>query len=207
MKRIALALWVSLTVFDLAVAQPQISGPLSGTLGPGAYLVVGDCSVNGGQTLTLRPGTTFLFAGHYSLRILAYGTLCAVGTDADSIVFTHQNPDTSCDWSGIRFLYGSYAASVISYCRIEYARYHLQAEGSGGGLSVQGPGMTISQCLISNNEATNGGGIWCNVAPVTISDCIFLDNSAVNGGGLHLQWNANATVSNCVFAGNTATGT
>lgn len=208
MKISVLPFLVCLGLTSLALAQPQISGPLSGNMGPGDYLVVGDCSVNGGQTLTLMPGTRFLFTGHYTLRILSNGTLHAVGTEEDSIVFTHQNPDTSCDWSGIRFLYGANAASILSYCRVEYGRYHIYPENSGGGLYIQGAAITVSRCTFANNRNDYGGAMYINVSPMTISDCVFMDNVATqNGGALYLQWNSNATVNNCVFANNASAGT
>ena len=61
-------------------AQPQLSGPLSGTVGPGDFQVVGDCSVDSGQTLTIMPGTAFYFTGHYWLKVNAGGELHADGT-------------------------------------------------------------------------------------------------------------------------------
>ncbi|MBM3324898.1 MAG: hypothetical protein FJY66_04450, partial [Calditrichaeota bacterium] len=88
----------------LAMAQlglAQLSGPLSGTLGPGTFHVVDTISVEAGDSLTLLPGTTFTFDGPFPFRI--YGTLLAEGTETDSIIFTTDtsaNPDR---WRGLRF--------------------------------------------------------------------------------------------------------
>ncbi len=194
------------TIWGIA-ALAQLSGPLSGTLGPGSYTVLGNCWVNTGNTLTIQPGTTLIFTGHYSLTINSYGTLYAVGTVQDSIVFTRQNPDTSCDWSGIRFQYGSSSSSTLSFCLLEYARYNISPNHNGGALYIQGPGITITHCTIANNYATGGGGIYINVAPVTISDCIFINNSSGNGGGLYIKWSSGVSVSDCIFARNSSTNT
>jgi len=207
MKKIALLLVVCLGLCPLALAQPQISGPLSGTMGPGTYLVVGNCTVNGGQILILLPGTTFLFAGHYDLVVNTYGRLHAIGTAEDFIVFTRQNPDTACDWGGIRFPYGSYA-DTLSYCRFEYATYHPTPNVNGGALFIQTAGMKVTHCTFANNAAQDGGGIYVNTSSGTISDCAFINNSASqNGGGLNLMWSSNITVSNCLFLNNASHGT
>ncbi len=201
-----LAMW--LIIPSAGVAQPQISGSLSGTLGPGSYTVVGDCWVEGTETLTIQPGTTFLFAGHYSIVVNAYGTLQAVGTAQDSIVFTHQESGTSYDWGGIRFAYGASSSSILSYCVLEYARYHPTPNVNGGALYLQSSGLTITHCTIANNSAQSGGGIYINTSSVTISDCVFANNYASqNGGGLQLKWSSNISVNNCVFVNNSSHGT
>ena len=195
-------------ISSAGVAQPQISGSLSGTLGPGSYVVVGDCWVDAANTLTIQPGTTFLFAGHYSFVINAYGTLLAVGTELDSIVFTHQYPGTSYDWGGFRFAYGASSSSIFSYCVLEYAKYHPIPNVNGGALYIQSSGITITHCTIANNSAQGGGGIYINTSSVTISDCVFANNSASqNGGGLQLKWSSNISVNNCVFFNNSSHGT
>ncbi|MHC4498879.1 MAG: right-handed parallel beta-helix repeat-containing protein [Planctomycetota bacterium] len=207
MKKLIISFSLCLCVVSLVFAQPQISGPLSGTMGPGTYIVVGNCSVSAANTLTLEPGTTFLFAGHYNITINSYGTLHAVGTRQDSIVFTRQYPDTSCEWSGIRFEYGASANSILSYCRLEYAKHNVSPNHNGGALYIQGAAITISHCTIANNYATGGGGIYVNVSAITVSDCVFMNNSSGNGGGLYIKWSSGVTVNNCIFARNSSTNT
>jgi hypothetical protein len=186
----------------------QLSGPLSGTLGPGSYTVAGDCWVEGGDILTIQPGTTLLFAGNYNIVVNAYGELQAVGTELDSIVFTRQDPYPSCDWGGIRFAYGASSSSIFSYCVLEYARYHPTPNVNGGALYLQSSGITITHCTIANNSAQSGGGIYINTSSVTISNCVFANNYASqNGGGLQLKWSSNISVNNCVFVNNSSHGT
>lgn len=189
----------------LTSAQPTISGSLSGTLGPGTYIVVGNCTVNAGNTLTVQPGTTFLFSGHYSWKI--YGTLNAVGTEQDSIQFIRQYTTTACEWSGVRFMTGSSASSVLSYAYLEGARYHVWPDYNGGAIYVEYVGVTISHCYLKNNYASSGGGMYVENAPVQVSGCIFLNNSAGNGGGIYINNSTGALVSNSIFAKNSSTST
>ncbi len=82
-------IWTILLMLALAQASfGQLSGALSGTLGPGAYHVVGIIHVDFGDSLRVMPGTTFVFDGPYPFRI--YGTLLAEGTESNSIVLQPQ---------------------------------------------------------------------------------------------------------------------
>jgi hypothetical protein len=66
MKSISLLLLLFLFA-SLTLA--QLSGPLGGTLGPGTYHVIGNISVESGDSLRLVPGTTFTFDGPYNFKI------------------------------------------------------------------------------------------------------------------------------------------
>ena len=92
-----------------AFAQEQISGPQSGILGPGTYLVVGDIQVERTATLEIVPGTEFLHNGNWTWEIS--GQLNAAGVEGDSILFVRQNPIDNHRWGGIRFLAGASNAS------------------------------------------------------------------------------------------------
>jgi len=188
-----------------AVAQPTLQGALSGTLGPGTYNVVGNCTVNAGAVLTIQPGTRLQFTGHFSLKV--YGTLMAVGTAQDSIEFVRQYPNTTCEWGGIRFQSGASATSTVSYCLIEGARFQVYPDYNGGGLYTQNVGFTLSHSKIANCYSSSGGGIYVHAAPVTISDCIFLSNEAGNGGGIYLYNCNGAQVRNTILAKNSSTST
>ncbi|MBU1652244.1 hypothetical protein KKA00_08490, partial [bacterium] len=102
-----------------AAAQTYINGDLSGTLGPGEYIVVGDCYVQLSESLTIEPGTTLFFSDYFTLYV--YGQLLAEGTVQDSIRFTRYYPTEDCYHGGIRFMPGDSVQNRISYCHIEYA--------------------------------------------------------------------------------------
>lgn len=201
---LAILLSVALCNF-VAIAQPSINGSLSGTLGPGTYIVNGNCTVDAGNSLTIEPGTTFLFSGHFYLKV--YGTLTAVGTEQDNIVFKRQNPNTTCEWSGIRFMSGSSSRSIVSYAHLEYAKYQVWPDYNGGAFYIEQDGVTITNCWINDNYASSGGGIYVNAATPNISDCVFFGNTAGNGGGLYLYNSSGVVVENCIFAKNKSTST
>jgi hypothetical protein len=192
----------------MALAQPTIQGSLSGSLGPGAYIVAGNCTVDAGATLTVAPGTTFLFAGHYNLKVT--GTLNAVGTAADSILFVRQFQTAACEWSGLRFMAGAMANSVVSYALFEGARYQVWPDYYGGALFIGAP-VNITHCYIDNCYSSSGGGAYIanvNSGTVNISDCIIMNCSAGNGGGLYVYFsNAVVNIINCAIARNTSTST
>jgi hypothetical protein len=62
------------------------------------YRVLGDITVPAGSTLTVQPGVTVLFMGHY--RMTVTGAVDARGTAGQPIVFTAQ--DHTAGWYGMR---------------------------------------------------------------------------------------------------------
>jgi parallel beta-helix repeat protein len=121
----------------------DISGPLSGEIGPGTYNVTGSISVLYGASLIIHPGTIFNFTGDFDFDIMGY--IHANGNEIDSIIFRQESGD---NWNGIDFI--SIAADS---CIIEYSR----VSGSNGvGFYINGSSPTISHCLISDNVAGEG---------------------------------------------------
>jgi hypothetical protein len=210
MRKSLLALLLCLGLAGLAWAQPQLSGNLSGNLGPGTYLVVGDINVPSGQTLTVAPGTTFLHNGYWYWRI--YGTLNAVGTTADSIKWLRQNPVPENRWAGLRFLPGAPAGSILSYCVVEYGYTPTTAPSSemGGCILANTVSITVTHCRLSFGDAWWGGaGIYgYNVNGLVITNNLICDNWANlwRGGGIFLDGCTNATVSHNIIARNKADG-
>jgi hypothetical protein len=188
----------------LALAQPTIHGPISGTIGPGTYIVDGNLTVNAGASATIAPGTSLLFSGHYSLKV--YGTLTAVGTQADSILFVRQSMTPTCEWSGLRFMAGATPNSVVSYALFEGARYQVWPDYNGGAI-YSTVAVNINHCYIQNCYSSSGGAMYLTAAPATISDCIIINCSAGNGGGIYLYSAHNTTISNTAVARNSATST
>lgn len=196
---------IILLVFACAqVSFGQLSGPLSGTLGPGTYTVVGDISVNSGNTLTLLPGTTFNFLGPYSFTI--NGTLFAEGTLSDSIVFTTNLSDTN-RWLGLRFSGAGSSGSRLACCLIEkgYARGDWP-NNWGGGVDCSQSSPTFTNCTLRSNSADFvGGGVNCYESSPTFTNCSISGNSAnCEGGGIYCYDNSSPTFTNCTVSGNSA---
>ena len=210
-----LYVWVLLCLallWSSALAQPQISGPQSGTLGPGTYLVVGDIRVATGTTLTVAPGTTFLHNGHWYWWIS--GQLIAQGTATDSIKFLRQQPVPEHCWGGIRFQIGAAWGSEIDYCVIDYAVIPAGTPSSylGGGLFSDGVPLAVQHSRISNCDAYwGGGGMYVrNTDGFLVANCLIVDNEATlgsNGGGIYFYNCIGAMIAHCIIARNAATGT
>ncbi len=189
-----------------ALAQTPISGALTGSLGPDTYLVEGDCEIPSGETLTIQPGTTFLFSGHYFMFI--YGTLIASGTESDSIVFTREIPTQSCRWGGLRFMSGAPSNSFVSYCLIDNCLNELYPYFYGGGIHSDGVDLIVTNTTIQNCQATDGGGFYGTTsAHVEFNDCVIANNEASNGGGLYYQYGTSGEINGCTVIKNNSTGT
>jgi len=201
---IALLAWL---IVPAANAQPQIYGNLSGSLGPGEYIVIGDCNVQSGVTLTIQPGTTFLHATHAIWSI--YGTLSAEGTEADPIIFERQYETEACKWGGIRIYNSSANNTVLDYCVVDYCKNTYYPTYYGGGIYVSGSTPTISNTTISNCYASSGGGAYITGSAGPVFDsCTFVNNTAGNGGGIYIYNQSNNTViKNSIVAKNSSTST
>ncbi len=183
-------------------ATAQLSGPLSGTLGPGTFTVVGDISVQSGDSLLIAPGTELNFTGYYVFEINGY--LRAVGFENDSIKFQPIHPDSV--WGGIGFNNSADDSSRLSYCLITGSDNYVGP--SNGGISCIHSSPSIVNCTISGNTGDyDGGGISCleNSNP-TIENCTISGNSANDGGGIFCYENSSPSIVNCTITGNTATG-
>jgi hypothetical protein len=182
-------------------AQPTIQGVLSGSLGPGTYIVNGDCEVASGQSLTINPGTTFLHNGHHTWYI--YGELSAVGTEGQPIVFDRQDPIETHKWGGLRFQDGASEDCILQWCEIAFCKNQAVPNTRGGGIYIDRTGVDILNCTIRNCQAADGGGIYTLYANgLLISECTITNNVAQDAGGIYLSRSNPATVQNCVIAYN-----
>ena len=133
----------SIFLLSYTASSQNLSGPLSGALGPGTYYVVGTVYVLANDSLIIEPGTDFLFSGNYDFNI--FGKLTAIGTETDSIRFM-QNPGSS-TWNGIDFYNPTADSSRFEYFVIEgsncigmyfdnssptFNRCSIRENGSGG---------------------------------------------------------------------------
>jgi len=165
--------------------------------------ITGNVIIDSNVTLTVLPGTFVHITGYYS--ILSYGTVRAIGTITDSIVFTHLNTflhsDTSTTaggWHGIRLLpRASNDTSIFKYCRIENGKAVSggpwapeNQENNGGNIYAYDFGsLIIENSLISNGRVkTNGAGIFCqNAIYISIKNCHIEKNEGhFIGGGIYV---------------------
>ncbi len=93
--------------------------------------------------------------------------------------------------------------------RIADCRFLGNRSASGGALLVVSIiGGSIQNCIFSGNAATTGfgGAIDHSTSPISISACTFANNSAaLAGGAVRFSFlNAGNSLTNCLFANNTA---
>ncbi len=160
-------------------AQSEISGPQSGTLGPGTYLVVGEISVASGNSLTIAPGTIFLHNGNH--KWLISGQFTAEGTAEDSILFVRQNPINDHQWGGLHFIDGAPIADldycVIDHCLLGFSMDYFASINVYNG----GSGLSLRHSRVTNaNMYFYGGAVYVNNASVLIDSCLISNNYLAN---------------------------
>lgn len=205
-KTVFFALLAALGLLSIqALAQPHISGTLSGTLGPGTYIVDGDCQVLMGDSLTVLPGTEFLHTGHFTWMI--YGRLSAEGSEGDSIRFAPESPIPSYRWGGIRFTPTVPAQSTLDYCVIDGVSNGTDV--MGGGIYVEGNTITVRNTRITDCDIVeDGGGIYAYYGTLLLVENCLIENCIANiGGGIYLNLSSGAQVKNCTIINNVSDGT
>ncbi|MES2285883.1 MAG: T9SS type A sorting domain-containing protein [Bacteroidota bacterium] len=234
MKTIKLLVIVTATALNLKFGalnckgQTSIpAGSVSGmwTLAGSPYNIQGSVQIANGTTLTIQPGVTVNFMGTYKLNV--QGRLLAIGTVADTIIFTASN--TTDGWKGIRFdnTPATNDTSRLVYCKLQYGNatgslpnncggalyfnnfskafisntsiFKCSASAAGGGIYSNGSIITISNNSISFNS---GGGIYFtgSAGPKIFGNNIAY-NSSVFGGGIE-GFNSNAIISNNTITNN-----
>jgi len=102
----------------------------------------------------------------------------------------------------------SSASPTISNCIIT----NNKAKDDGGGIMCHASSPTIRNCIITKNiaEVWEGGGIRCRGCKgVTLDNCLITENSAVYGGGIGSSGDnftvfGDIIVTNCTFSANSA---
>ena len=226
--KLSISICIAITLLTISVSA-QLSGPLSGTLGPGTYTVIGNISVQEIDSLVILPGTDLMFNGQFEFD--ANGYLCAEGTETDSIRFMPNTGVTS--WAGITFDSTSSDSCRLNYCVITGGQsYGNFPDNGGGGILVYRSNPTIEHCNISYNKAEWGGGIYyylssssilrnCTISfdssnwgggigsdfsDLSIESCIITNNWTDDDGGGIAFYESNPNMSHCTIANNQANG-
>jgi PKD repeat protein len=179
------------------------------------YYVSEEIAVADGDVLVIEPGVDVIFTGHYGLRV--EGSLQAVGTEQDSILFTAQDPDTG--WGGITIVPGSLQddSTKIVYATVEHgwAKGGIRPLSSlGGGITVDGVDeVLISHCLIQKNRASGacpeytvgaGGAMSVRFGSPAITHNSILDNTVIGDAGAVALYEASPLMVGNLVAGNAA---
>ncbi len=161
--------------------------------------VDGDIYIDDGNTLTLEPGTTVEFLGHYFIDV--QGRLLAQGTETDSITFTVADTTgyydkTHTGWNGIIFdnTPATNDTSKISYCLLEYGK---RTKG-GAVYSYYTRKLIFSHNSFRYNYSSGtarecgGGAIHLKYSFIQVRNNIFTHNEAESSGGAIFIGNENA---------------
>ncbi len=122
----------------------------------------------------------------------------------DSVVSSNTTPVTG---GGI---YTKSTNGVISNCTIAANYVPSTGGGNGGGIYVRGPGMLVTDSIVSNNASeVSGAGIGVyDVGYAIIRNSLIVGNKArIAGAGIHVYRTSpagGAMISNCVIRGNQA---
>lgn len=81
------------------------------------YLISGEVGVN--SALTINPGATFRFTSTGALKMNSGGSLNAIGTAADKIIFTGEYASAGA-WRGIIFSYSNSVNNIMRHCDVSF---------------------------------------------------------------------------------------
>ena len=191
-----------LAAWGVVWGQTEVSGDVSGewTLSGDPYIVIGNCTVPHGESLTIEPGVQVLFDGYFWLKSL--GTLIAEGTESDSIIFTSNDLSPSIgDWRYVKIEGVGASASSIKFCRFSYGDNGVYVDDSEAEirrcdvLHQDGSGVRItnSEVMVHQSNITDcdRGISVSSGAVVTIQYCEIHENRQ---DGIYVTTNASGTI-------------
>jgi len=179
------------TMLATETLMPPVPDPLGATLGPGQFDVTDTIHIGDQQHVQIVPGTQLFFRP--GIPMIVQGWLEAMGTEADSIVFTWRVPTEAGRWGGLQFSGASASPSRMEYCVVS---------GAGFGISCTSCSPIVRQCSVRGNRGSGGVILWASDA--RLESCAIVENSSTYGGGVGC-WQGNPTITNCVLRSNSAT--
>ncbi len=190
----------------LAFTQTNIGGVLSSDttllLANSPYIVTNNLLVQQGKKVVVEPGVVFKF--NQGIYLQVDGEFQAIGTAADSILFTVNTAGGGTAWAGIRFtdICTNYNQSTGSGCRLDYCILEKVSDfGTTRTILVQNCIVQVSSCELRNLTADGivvPGSGYCRIINSKIHDCTGIAIwSTDNSGGL-IQGNE---IFNCYSSG------
>jgi len=174
----------------------NISGNLNRTDSP--YIVTGNLIVPNGELLSIEPGVSIQFQGHY--KIFCNGTIYAIGSEDNKITF-EASEDNSIGWLGFKYenTPETNPNSVFRNCIISNTNCNIDDNTSsaiGGAFYFENiDGCVIDSCLIKNNYALYGGGaVHALRSTIDVTNNLIIDNKSFQlGEGLDF-WESSGTI-------------
>ncbi len=174
--------------------------------------VIDSIIIDNGVILDIAPGTVIeIFEG---CSIDVQGTISAIGTIQDSIVFTCDNNYQR--WGGIKF---DQTPEDNDSSRFAYCSFTRSKSSPGGAMYLREfSKVNLGQCNFKNNIADQingpgyGGALSLSYSSPQISDCFFSNNYATgewyhsgHGGGIYI-YHSSPVIKNCTIENNLAFG-
>jgi hypothetical protein len=108
-------------ISNTCTSYTEISGSITtDTTYDGCYKVVSNINVKNNALLTIQPGSTLMFTKDTNLEVAQQGSLKAVGTALNPILFTSEQKTVGY-WEGINFYYSNNVKNELAHIVLEYA--------------------------------------------------------------------------------------
>ncbi len=142
-------------------------------------------NLTNGAKLSINPGVVYKFNGTSGGIFVDNGSLHAVGTETEPIIFTSSRDGSdgswvqdatapaAGNWRHIRFMSGSTTENLLEHCIIRYAGYSSDNWGQSAlDVRTDGVGVSIKNCSFENNQRS---------LSVMAGGTIHLENSSIGG--------------------------
>jgi len=180
-----------------------------------------DVTVAYNALLTIMPGTVVEFQGYYQIYVDG-GTITAIGTPEDSIVFTINDTTgfySTYDqggWNGLYIWFPAkekpardYYMGEFAYCRMEFAKGTEPDYGSGGLFRCEYAPVRVENCYIHDNVSNDndGGAFNLHLSDAEIINCKIVNNRANQSGGAIYSYESECNCIGNLFVNNTTQDT
>ncbi len=184
----------------------EVCGEIIGDVIWNADTIKVNCDVNVAGNLTIEPGTYVEFQGHYQLKV---NSLQAIGTSADSIIFTindttgfHDFNSTAGGWNGIRIIPGR--ESYFEYCKVKYGKKFGEIQQRSSIINSElSNTLVIKNCDLTYNYSNIGGVVGGAESSINIIKCNISNNFCY---GIRGHCSCRLEVDSCVITNNDGVG-
>lgn len=189
-------------LFVMARAQNiEVQGLQSGIWLADTVFVTGDVQVE--ESLTIASGTKVVFNGFYGIRVRG-GSVIAVGTEEDPIVFTVTDTtgfhvyNSGCGgWNGLSLLNAQKAR--FDHCLFQYGKAADTLRQHGGALEIINcKDVEITNSTLRCNFAReHGGGLNAEHSMVKMNGCKVVGNKLYTSDPLYYMYGGGLRFLNC----------